>query len=91
MSYLLLVCSSSVSLSHTDVRCNNGSLQAQCEMHLLDLQRPWRLWDVLSSKSFTGGLSGVSGCFFPVLGPEFVIVVVVVAVVVVVGFCAVLL
>ena len=42
------------------------------------------MWDVLSSKSFTGGLSGVSGCLFPVLGPEVVIVVVVVADVVVV-------
>ena len=76
-SYLLLVWRSSVSLSHTDVRCNNGSLQAQCEMHLLDLQRPWRLWASLSSRSFTGGLSGglsLVCSLIPVWGPGVVLV-----------------
>ena len=74
------MCNRLVSLSHTDVRYNSGSLQAQCKMHLLDPQRPCFLCEVLSSKSFT--LSGVSCWLGPGLGPEVVLEVVLVFVVV---------
>ena len=74
-----------VSLSHTDLRYKSGSLQAQCEMHLLDPQRPCFLCESLSSKSFTlsGDLLVLVSCWLvPNLGPKVVLEVVLVFVVV---------
>ena len=79
------MCNKLVSLSHTERRYKSGSLQTQCDMHLLDPQRPCFLCESLSSKSFT--LSGellvlVSCLLVPGLGPEVVLEVVLVFVVV---------
>ena len=79
------MCNKLVSLSHTERQYKSGSLQTQCDMHLLDPQRPCFLCESLSSKPFTlsGDLLVLVSCWLvPGLGPEVVLEVVLVFVVV---------